>query len=63
LFCDPRCLYEDWISETIKEYRISKELNIPIARSLDEADSYLVDNFLIIESELNSIRIYESSKI
>jgi hypothetical protein len=37
-------------------------LNIPIARSLDEADSFIVDNFLIIDNELNSIREYEVSK-
>ena len=62
LFCDPKCLFEDWVTEVVKEFRISKELNIPLARSLDEADSFMVDNFLIIENELNSIREYESSK-
>ena len=41
---------------------MTKHLNIPIAKSLDEADSYIVDNFLIIESEINSIKEYESSK-
>ena len=44
LFCNPKCLYQDWIGETIKEYKMSKNLNIPIARSLDEADSFIVDN-------------------
>jgi hypothetical protein len=41
---------------------MSKNLNIPIARSLDEADSFIVDNFLIIDNELNSIREYEVEK-
>ena len=62
LFCDPRCLYGEWLNDTVKEYRITTHLNIPIAKSLDEADSFIVDNFLIIENELNSIREYESSK-
>ena len=62
LFCNPKCLYEDWIGETIKEYKMSKNLNIPIARSLNEADSFIVDNFLIIENELNSIKEYEVNK-
>jgi len=62
LFCDPKCLYDSWIGETIREYRMAKNLNIPIAQSLDEADSFIVDNFLIIDNELNSIREYEVSK-
>tara|TARA_E500000318_G_scaffold21752_1_gene22123 strand:+ start:1397 stop:1801 length:405 start_codon:yes stop_codon:yes gene_type:complete len=62
LFCNPKCLYQDWIGETIKEYKMSKNLNIPIARSLHEADSFIVDNFLIIDNELNSIREYEVEK-
>lgn len=62
LFCNPKCLYEEWLIDTIREYRMTKHLNIPIAKCLDEADSYIVDNFLIIESEINSIKEYESSK-
>tara|TARA_R100000234_G_C4967485_1_gene164640 strand:+ start:302 stop:706 length:405 start_codon:yes stop_codon:yes gene_type:complete len=62
LFCDPKILYEDWIKEIVKQYNIVNNLNIPIARSLEEADSYIVDNFLIINNELNSIREYEVEK-
>jgi len=29
---------------------------------LNEADSFIVDNFLIIENELNSIKEYEVNK-
>ena len=49
-------------AKIIKEYKMSKNLNIPIARSLNEADSFIVDNFLIIENELNSIKEYELGK-
>lgn len=62
LFCDPRCLYEEWIGEVIKEYKLIKQFNIPIANNLYEADAILIDNLLIIDNELNSIREYEVSK-
>ena len=62
LFCNPKLIFQDWVPQTIKEYNICKKLNIPLSRSLEEADAFIVENFLIIENELNSIQKYEVEK-
>ena len=62
LFCNPRLLVEQEYVELIKEYNYMKNYNIPMARSLDEADSYKLDCFDIIEKELNAITQYIREK-
>lgn len=58
LFCNPRMLVEQEYIDLIKEYNYMKNYNIPMARSLDEADSYKLDCFDIIQRELNAITQY-----
>lgn len=62
LFCNPRLLVDEEYVELIKEYHYMKNYNIPMARSLDEADSYKLDCFDIIEKELNAITQYIREK-
>tara|TARA_R110000868_G_scaffold63484_3_gene191552 strand:- start:166 stop:567 length:402 start_codon:yes stop_codon:yes gene_type:complete len=58
LFCNPRMLVKQEYIDLIKEYNYMKNYNIPMARSLDEADSYKLDCFDIIQRELNAITQY-----
>jgi len=62
LFCNPRFLVEQEYIDLIKEYNYMKNYNIPMARSLDEADSYKLDCFDIIQRELNAITQYIGEK-
>ena len=62
LFCNPKLLVEEEYVELMKEYHYMKNYNIPMARSLDEADSYKLDCFDIIQRELNAITQYIGEK-
>ena len=62
LFCNPRLLVDEEYVELMKEYHYIKNYNIPIARSLDEADSYKLDCYDIIQKELNAITQYIREK-
>ena len=46
----------------MKEYNYMKNYNIPMAKSLDDADSYKLDCFDLINSELNAIQQYIGEK-
>lgn len=62
LFCNPQILVDEEYIELMKEYHYIKNYNIPIARSLDEADSYKLDCYDIIQKELNAITQYLGEK-
>ena len=58
LFADPRWFIDDKYIEIIREYNYVKNYGIPIARSLDEADSYQLECFDIIQREITAITQY-----
>ena len=62
LFCNPRFLVEQEYIDLIKEYNYMKNYNIPIATSLDQADSYKLECFDIIQREINAVTKYIGEK-
>lgn len=62
LFADPRWFVDDKYIEIIREYNYVKNYGIPIARSLDEADSYQLECFDIIQREIAAITQYLGEK-
>ena len=62
LFADPVLFVNEEYIRLMKEYNYMKNYNIPIAKSLDDADSYKLDMFDIINSELNAVRQYIGEK-
>jgi hypothetical protein len=55
LFAKPEWLFDESMAEIFKEYQITKKFNIPLSKSIDEADAFKLDCFLIIENEMNAI--------
>jgi len=62
LFCNPLLLIKDEHVELMKEYNYMKNYNIPIATSLDQADSYKLECFDIIQREINAVTKYIGEK-
>ena len=62
LFADQRWFVDDKYIEIIREYNYVKNYGIPIARSLDEADSYQLECFDIIQREIAAITQYLGEK-
>ena len=62
LFAKPEWFINEEHREIMKEYNYIKNYNIPIATSLDQADSYKLDMFDIINNELNAIQQYIGEK-
>ena len=62
LFANPRWFVKEEYVELIKEYNYMKNYGIPIARSLDEADSYQLECFDIIQREITAITQYLGEK-
>ena len=62
LFADPRWFVDDKYIEIIREYNYVKNYGIPIARSLDEADSYQLECFDVIQREITAITQYLGEK-
>ena len=62
LFAKPEWFVTEEHSEIIKEFGYMKNYNLPIAKSLEEADSYKLDMFDIINKELNAVRQYQGEK-
>ncbi len=54
-FCDPNILRDQWAIEKITEYGYVTRYNIPIARSLDDADIERLECFDIIAEEIKAI--------
>ena len=62
LFAKPEWFITEEHSEIVKEYNYMKNYNLPLASSLDQADSYKLDMFDIINNELNAVRQYLGEK-
>jgi hypothetical protein len=62
LFADPTWFVNEEYVRLMKEYNYMKNYNIPMAKSLDDADSYKLDCFDLINSELNAIQQYIGEK-
>lgn len=62
LFANPRWFIQDDFTEILKEYNYMKNFNIPMARTIDEADSFKLHCFEIIHGELNAIQQYLGEK-
>lgn len=62
LFANPEWFIKEEYSEIIKEYNYTKNYGLPIANNLEEADSYKLDCFDIIHSEINAMREYLGEK-
>ena len=44
----------------IDDYNLSKQFNLPLALTLDEAPAEKLECFSIIDNEINLIKIHES---
>ena len=62
LFANPEWFIDDEYIELIREYNYIKNYNIPIAKTLEEADSYKIANFDIIQKEITAIQQYLGEK-
>ena len=62
LFADPKWFADPEAVRMIKEYNYMKNYRIPIAKSLDEADSFKLEMFDIINNELAAITQYMGEK-
>lgn len=62
LFADARWFIKEEIVQLVKEYNYMKNYRIPIAASLDEADSYKLEMFDVINNELAAITQYMGEK-
>lgn len=62
LFCDPSPIIPAWCWEMIEDYNISQRFNIPVATSLDDASSWHLDCFVIIDGEMKAIEKYRTTK-
>ena len=62
LFANPRWFIQDIFTEVLKEYNYMKNFNIPMASTIDEADSFKLSCFEIIHAELNAIQQYLGEK-
>lgn len=62
LFGKPEWFINEEHREIMKEYNYMKNYNLPLANNLQEADSYKLDMFDIINSELNAVRQYLGEK-
>jgi len=62
LFCNPSDVIPDWCWEMIQDYYTTTEYNIPLANSLDDVNSWMLDCFNIIKEEISNINIYRNKK-
>ena len=62
LFCDPQLLIPYWCWDLLDDYHCCKRYNIPLANNLDEAPSWTLDCFDIIEEEIAVIQGMKKEK-
>ena len=60
LFASSDWLIDDWMWNMIDDYNLSKQFNLPLALTLDEAPAEKLECFSIIDNEINLIKIHES---
>lgn len=59
-FCDVEKQIPEWCWQMIDDYYITTEYNIPLAKTLNKANAWVLDCFNVIRDEVNKINIYRS---
>lgn len=59
-FCNPDEQIPEWCWNMIDDYYTITEYNIPISKTLDDANAWMLDCFSVIKDEINKINIYRS---
>lgn len=62
LFANPKWFADEKYNVILKEYNYMKNYNLPLAKTLDDADSFKLEMFDIITTEINSIKEYLGEK-
>ena len=52
-FCNADDLIPMWCWEMLEDYNACKKFNIPLANNLDEASSWMIDCFTVIDLEIS----------
>tara|TARA_R110002020_G_scaffold432798_1_gene642857 strand:+ start:3016 stop:3384 length:369 start_codon:yes stop_codon:yes gene_type:complete len=58
-FCEPLNIIPRWCWDMIEDYHLATSYNIPLSPDLESINAWTADCFLIIEGELNNIRIHK----
>tara|TARA_R100000655_G_scaffold102746_1_gene148689 strand:+ start:272 stop:667 length:396 start_codon:yes stop_codon:yes gene_type:complete len=59
-FCNPDEQIPSWCWQMIDDYYVITEYNIPLSKTLDKANAWVLDCFNIIKDEASKISIYRS---
>lgn len=59
-FCNPKEQIPEWCWQMIDDYYVTTEYNIPLAKTLDKANAWVLDCFNVIKDEANKINTYRS---
>ena len=60
-FCNTKDLLDENVQKRIKEYSYCKTFNCPPFSSLQETPANIVDEFMLIEKELNHLKAKDSN--
>ena len=60
-FCNTSDLLDEECQQTIKEYTFSKTFNAPPYPSISETPVKIIDEFMLIEKELNYLKSKDSN--
>ena len=58
-FADPKSIISEWCWTMISDFYSIRKYNIPLSDSLDNVDSWTLDCFNVIESEINNISEFQ----
>lgn len=61
-FANPRFLWEQEYDRLIEEYQMMESMNIPLARSLNEAPAQKLRDFSIIKTEVMALQKHYMEK-
>jgi|TARA_R100001530_G_scaffold104660_1_gene72937 methylglyoxal synthase len=61
-FTDPMYVTDNWMYDVIDEYNVSKVFNIPVASSLESANSIRLDQFKLIANEIAACSRHQAEK-
>lgn len=59
-FCNVEEQIPEWCWQMIDDYYVTIEYNIPLAKTLNKANAWVLDCFSVIRDEANKINIYRS---
>ena len=60
-FCNTKDIINQDVQRRIKEYSYCKTFNCPPHKSLQETPANIIDEFMIIEKELNHLKAKDSN--